>query len=58
MLNSSGSRSSGLIHLGVPPAANDMSVSFENGDVREAPAVCDVGEPFEICDSWDATAAA
>jgi hypothetical protein len=58
MLNRSGSRSSGLIHRRVPPAINDMSVSFERNDVREAPAVCEVGELFEISDSWDSTAAA
>ena len=58
MSNNSGSRSSGLIHRGVPPAINDMSVSFGNDDVREAPAVNDACEPFEICDSWDAMAAA
>jgi hypothetical protein len=34
-----------------------MSVSFENGDVREALAVGDTGEPFDINDSRDATTA-
>jgi hypothetical protein len=43
---------------GSPPAANDMSVSSENNDVREAPAVNNMGKPFEISDCWDAAAAA
>jgi hypothetical protein len=55
MPNSSGSRSSGLIHRWVPPAANDMSVSFENNDAREALAVGNIDEPGNSC---DATAAA
>jgi hypothetical protein len=35
-----------------------MSVSFENGDVRETPAVGDMGDPFEIGGSLDATVVA
>jgi hypothetical protein len=58
MPNSSGSRSSGLIHRWVPPAANVMSVSFEGNDARQSLAVGDTGETFEVCDSCDATAAA
>jgi hypothetical protein len=58
MPNSSGSRSSGLIHRWVPPAANAMSVSFEGNDARQSLAVGDTGETFEVCDSCDATAAA
>ena len=58
MSNNSGSRSSGLIHRRVPPAANDMSVSFENNDLWEGPVVGGVGEPFEMGNSWDATVVA
>jgi hypothetical protein len=57
MPNSSGSRSSGLIHRRVPPTVNDTSESFEIIDIREAPAVSDVSGLFEISDAWDASAA-
>jgi hypothetical protein len=58
MPNSSGSRSSGLIHRQLPPAVNDMSESFEINDVREASAANDMNESFEISDACDAPAAA
>ena len=57
MPNNSGSRSSGLIHRWVPPAVNDMSVSFEINDIHEAPGLNDMSGPSEISDTSDAPAA-